>query len=152
MWHPELFDPLARGLFGHRRGFDRRGATHLRPLYRTFQPLQPDRLQHIVNRVAVERLDREIIMRGHEHHCRAVSLPGQRPRHAQPIDLGHRHVQQDKIGRKCLDQAQCRRAVAGRSHHLQRRNARTQDLHALDCERLIVDNQRAHSVPLNSHS
>ena len=82
-------------------------------------------------------------MGSNEYDSRPVGLSCKRPRDAEPVNLGHGHVEQDKIGIERFDQAQGRGAIAGRPHHLQCRYPRAQDLHPLDSQRFIVNNQRA---------
>ena len=69
-----------------------------RPLHGLLEPGRVDRLQQVVDGVDLERLDRVLVVRRHEHHarrrrprassCRATSNPGQ---------PGHLHVQEHHV-------------------------------------------------------
>ena len=57
--------------------------------------------------------------------------------------MRHRDIEQDQIGLEHLDQAHRRIAVAGCPRHFDIGEPGADHLHPLDCERFIIDNQRA---------
>ena len=142
MGDPEFLDPRAFG----RGGLGGLGAVAPRegPVHRAFEAVLRDGLEHVVHRVAIERLDREVIVRGHEDHGGTRRHPHEAARDAEAVDFGHRHVEQYQFGRKRLAEAQRGGAVACGADHVQRRDSRAEDLHALHRERFIIDDQGFH--------
>ena len=57
----------------------RRRAAASDPAQRLGQPLRPQRLEQVVDRAEVERVDRALVVRGDEHHRRRVGEPAQHP-------------------------------------------------------------------------
>ena len=108
---------------------------------RAFEPVGGHRLEDIIHRIAIERLDREVIMRGDEDHHGGLRLFGEMARDAQPVHLGHGHVEQHQIGLEFFSEAQRRGAIARRADHAHRGNFGTDYLHALHSEWFIIDDQ-----------
>ena len=63
---------------GRARGHD--------PAQRLGQPLRPQRLEQVVDRAQVERVDRPVVVRGDEHDRRRDRQPAQRPGDVQPVE------------------------------------------------------------------
>ena len=118
-------------------------AARERAFDRAFEPVSGDRLEDIIDRIAIERLDREMIMRGHEDHHRRLFLFSQLARHAEPIDLGHGHIEQHQIGFELFSQPERSGAVTCGADHLHTGDFGADHLHPLDRQRFVIDDERA---------
>ena len=113
---------------------------------RTLKPVLRHGLEDVIDRVEIESLDREAVMRGDEDHGRALRRIGHdlddAARDRQSVGLGHGHVEQHQLRPQRIDHAQGRGAIAGRAHDAQAIEPRADDLHAFDRQWLVVDDQR----------
>ncbi len=109
------------------------------------KPVSGHRFQNIVDCIEVKRLNREILMRGHENNRWRCIHFRYGARHAQPVQFRHSHVEQDQIGGKRFGQSQRGCTIARRADNIDCRDVRTKHLNALNCQWLIIDNQSAQS-------
>src|SRR5919204_491092 len=82
-------------------------------LDRDLQPLGVDRLQEVVDRVHLERLDRVLIVRGDEDDVRGRARIEEPPRDLESGQSGHLHVEKDDVGLQPIDRRESLDAVAG---------------------------------------
>lgn len=118
------------------------GDADARALHRLREPVEIERLQHIVHSVEIEGPCRVAGIGGDEDHLRAVralQLLGK----IEARGVGHANVQQDKIGRRRTDQVARLLAVLGRAHHAHAGNALQADLEAAQRQRFVVGDQGA---------
>ena len=139
MRDPQFFEPFAVTAFGI-------AAPRQCTGHGAFQPLGLDRLEHVIDRLEIESLDRIIVMRGDEYDRWPVRFPGQRLGYRDSVHLGHGHVEQHQIGLERPDQAQRLRPVAGGADHLQRVDLGADNLHPFDRQRFVIDDKRAQFV------
>ena len=138
--HPEFLDMTGGGLRAVRLAAGNIGAH---PLQRPLQPVGLNRLHQIVDRRHVECRDREIVEGGDENHGRVHRRGGQGPGDIDPVHAGHGDVEQDKIGRYCLGDAQGRLAIIGGADHGDALQPGEQQLQPLDRQRLVIDDHDA---------
>ena len=120
-------DPQQFGAIGHPK-FGQPGLRAARPLAapgerprdRSLKPLRGDGLQDIIDRIKIERLHCEAVMRGDEDHRRWIGAAHQCAGYSQPIKLGHGHVEQHQIRGQGFDLGQCAGAIAGGSGDAER--------------------------------
>lgn len=67
------------------------------PAHRLGEPLGPHRLEHVVDRVQVERVDGVLFVGGHEHHRRRLLEPAEHLRELQAAQPGHLHVEEHRV-------------------------------------------------------
>ncbi len=116
------------------------------------QPLGAHRLEKIVERVELERLQRVALVGGHENHRRRLLERHEVARHFQAADTRHLDVQQKDLGAACRHGLERLQAVARLAHDFGRDirgDVSQQLLHALARRRLVIGNeyaQRRHAV------
>src|SRR5579863_8019751 len=97
------------------------------------------RFQQIIERVNLERLQRELIVRSYEDNL------GQRRRkgggHLKTVQLGHLHVQKHDVRPQTFHRGQGLRAVAGFADHLEIRGGFEQPHHFAPRRTLVVNQQ-----------
>ncbi len=64
----------------------------------------------------LERADSAILVRGHEHERRRVGELVEHARELEPVDLGHPHVEEDRVETVVGKRAQCLAAAVGDRH------------------------------------
>ena len=84
------------------------------------QLAQRERLDEVVVGADVEPLDAVVdrVARGQHQDRRAVAGRAQPPAHLQPVDPGHRHVEDDRVGRPLRRARRAPRAPSAASVHL----------------------------------
>ena len=110
---------------------------------RPFQPFGCDRLQDIVDRIQIERLDREALVRGDEDDRGRGGRLGEPPGYLDPVEPGHRQVQQNEVGRLLSDNRQRGLAMVGRADDFDPLYPAAKRFQSLDRERLVVDQDNA---------
>jgi len=100
-------------------------------------------LHEVVHRLHVERVERELLVRGEEdgERKRCASPLGARAEHGEPVALRHLDVEEDEIGGERLQRSDRRRTIATFSHDLHVGVHRQQLAHATARQRLVVDEQ-----------
>ena len=83
-----------------------------------FEPGRLHRLQQVVHRVHLERLDGVAVERGDEHDVRRAAVLDQPVRHFEAVEPGHLDVEKHHFGREALDDADRFQAVARLRDHL----------------------------------
>ena len=117
---------------------------------RALQSVRLDRLHQIIDRFDLEGGDGELVERGDEHDGGRGVLRGERAGNADPVEAGHRDVEQQQVGMKRLGQVDCAVAVARRADQLRAFGSRQQELQSLGRERLVIGNQYAKRVWLSA--
>ena len=79
-----------------------------------------ERLEHVVERVHLERAHRMLVERGHEHHA-ARHVLAQRFEHAEAVPARHLHVEEQEVGPEPPHQLHRLLARRRLAHHLHRR-------------------------------
>jgi hypothetical protein len=102
---------------------DRRDGAHARQ--RLEQASQPDRLQQIIDRMQLERLQRIRIVRGGKDHAGWLRQLLQVLRNLHAIHLRHADVEQHHIGARVLEQLEQGTAVGCLRHHFERQAGHT---------------------------
>ena len=119
-----------------------------RALDRLLQALRLDRLQQVVDRVHLERLDRVLVERGHEDDV-ACQLPLDQPaRHLEARQPGHLHVQEHHVGLQALDGSQRLEAVGRLPHHLDVAELAEQEAQLVARQLFVVDDDRSQRLML----
>src|ERR1017187_8300159 len=99
--HHDALGPLPRRAY---RGQVRRRTAlpepRFGPLQRAFEALGVERLQQVIRRLRVERPDGVLVVSGRENHGRPRLDQLQ---HFEAVELGHLHVQEQKVGRRLGD-------------------------------------------------
>ena len=88
------------------------------PLHRQLEPRLVDRLQQVVDRVDLERLDGVLIVRRDEDDVRPVLRVEHPPRHLEPGQPGHLHVEKHDVGLQAIDGRERLDPVARLPDHL----------------------------------
>jgi hypothetical protein len=105
-----------------------------------------ERLHEVVDRLHLEGLDRELVVRGHEHdgghRLRAHGLDHLEPRHA-----GHLHVEEDEVGVQRAYGLHRLRTAGRLAHHVDSGGLAQVRAHLPPRRRLVVDDEdpRAHA-------
>ena len=102
-----------------------------------------ERLEHVVDDVEVERLRREVVVRGHQHdewRARPASKGG---RHLEAGLARHGDVEENRIWSRRLDEPHSRSAVGGRADHPGNARRLAEAAHPLNRERLVIDDHCA---------
>ena len=89
-----------------------------RPIDGDLEPRLIDRLQQVVDRVDLERLDRVLIVGRDEDDLRTGAAADQPPRDLEAGQPRHLHVEKDDVRLQPLDRRQRLDAVAGLADHL----------------------------------
>ena len=110
----------------------------LGPAERFGEPRVVERFHEVVQRVHVERTDREFVVRGDEDD----GGPPRRvepPQHLEPVQLGHLHVEEHEVGPEPLDRFQRGASIGTLCHHLEVRILPHQVGDPGARQRLVVD-------------
>ena len=111
-------------------------------LERAKEPRAVERLQQVVERMDLERLQRVLVV-GRREDDERYPVRGQRANHAEAIHDRDLDVEEDQLGLEPLDGRERLRAVGALAHHLDVGLLLQQREHALSSHRLIVHNQGA---------
>ena len=87
-------------------------------VYRIGEPRRIDRLQQVVDRVDLERLDGVLIVRGDEDDLRRRVVAEHPPRDLEAGEPRHLDVQEHDVGLQLVDRGQRLDTVAGLADHL----------------------------------
>jgi len=110
------------------------------------QPFGLDRLQEVVDRVHVKRLNRMPIIRGDEDQLGLDTGLEEPPGDLEPGQPGHLDVEHDEIGGLRLNHLEGFDPVGGLAHDLDPRHLSEQEAHFFPRELLIVHDHRAQGV------
>src|SRR5215207_2405067 len=115
------------------------------------EPLVGERLQEVVERVHLERLERVGVVGGDEDDGRdALQLD---PReHAEAVHAGHLDVEEEEVGRPALDALDGLRAAAALAGHLDVRVFGQQVPDRAAGQRLVVHDERPQPLRLGAHA
>ena len=140
-------DPFGPGGSGRRdRGQDLDAPVALQVIQRSAQglleTLAVEGLQQVVHRRHVEGVEGKALMRRGKDD-RGAFLLGQLGDDLQAVAAGHRHVEQDQVGRRGLDQRHGLGPAAALADDLDRRLSLEETAQPVARERLVVDNEGA---------
>ena len=107
-----------RSIWSFERRLSGRRDPLARPLDRLLEPGRLDRLQQIVHRVHLERLDGMPVEGGDEDDVRRSAVLDEPVRHLEAVEAGHLDVEEQDVRRQALDDADRLEAVAGLRDHL----------------------------------
>ena len=110
-----------------------------------------DRLQKIVERVRLERLQCVLIVRGDEHGQRHLRRR-HRAQQLEAVDAGHLHVEQHQLGLMFGDREECLAAVAGFGDDFDVGMSRQAQRQAASGQRFVVNDQRTQAHRATSSS
>ena len=133
--------PRSTGICSSLRRRSRPVAAVDHPAYRLGEPLGAHRLEHVVDGVQVERLDRVLLVGGHEHDRRRRPEAGQHLGQLEPGQAGHLDVEEDRVDLgSCEDPQRLGRRVAG-EHVADPRRRAEQEGQLVERRPLVVDDQ-----------
>ena len=115
------------------------------------EPRLVDRLQQVVDRVDLERLDRVLIVGGDEDDVRRRLRVDHAPRHLETGQPRHLDVEEHDVGLQSLDRAQRLDAVAGLPDHLDAADLAEQIAQLVPRELLVVDQDAPANPSLRRH-
>ena len=130
---------------GRHRSNDAR--TCARAFERGSQAFGPDRLDEVIDRGRFEGRQRVCVVGGAEHHRGAWFEGGQMPRGFQPVDAGHRDIQQHEVRMVLRAGMQGFAPVAGFGDQFDAGLFGEQVAQAFPRERFVVGNQHSHDRP-----
>jgi hypothetical protein len=123
-WAQPLQQALQHGIVLARRWQPRQDA-----LAGGQQALVADRLQQVIHRALLERVDGVLVVGGDEHHLGARAQLGQRARDLDAADAGHADVEEGDVRLRLGQLLQRTGAVLALGHQLQLRPQPAQLLH-----------------------
>ncbi len=116
-----------------------------------FEPLRVDRLHQIIDRLDLERGDRELVEGGDEDDGRRRLLAGERARDVDAVEAGHGDVEQQQVGRQGFGHADRAFAVARRSDQVDVGELREEQLQPFGRKRFVVGDQEPKRRLIHRH-
>ena len=123
------------------------GLDHLlRALHRSRDARLVEGLQHVIDRIHLERLNRIVIERRRENNLRHAQLAfNELLDHAKSVEPRHLHVEKNEVGLVLLDQCERFQAVLPLRDHFNFRKSAQQERKLVSCGPLVVNDHCADS-------